>query len=77
MGAFRSVDEVKRGNAVLFLTLDQVVQSLEGGSSTRFCPGGAIVQQGQPLIRINDIKFASEFGEIASGAAPWLRGCAT
>src|SRR5438445_7371498 len=43
----------------------RVVQSLEGGIVDEILvQEGAIVQQGQPLIRINDIKFASEFGEV-------------
>ena len=43
----------------------QVVQSLEGGIVTEILvQEGAIVQQGQSLMRIDDTKFASEFGEI-------------
>src|SRR5262245_1408763 len=63
---FAVLDEVKRGNGrVVPSRLTQVVQSLEGGIVEEILvQEGAIVQQGQPLIRINDIKFASEFGEI-------------
>jgi membrane fusion protein, adhesin transport system len=63
---FAVLDEVKRGNGrVIPSRMTQVVQSLEGGIVDEILvQEGAIVQQGQPLIRINDIKFASEFGEI-------------
>lgn len=63
---FAVLDEVKRGNGrVVPSRQTQVVQSLEGGIVEEILvQEGAIVQQGQPLIRINDIKFASEFGEI-------------
>src|SRR5262245_47943858 len=63
---FAILDEVKRGNGrVIPSRLIQVVQSLEGGIVDEILvQEGAIVQQGQPLMRINDIKFASEFGEI-------------
>src|SRR5262245_5564257 len=63
---FAVLDEVKRGNGrVVPSRLTQVVQSLEGGIVEEILvQEGAIVQQGQPLIRINDIKFASEFGEV-------------
>ena len=63
---FAVLDEVKRGNGrVIPSRMTQVVQSLEGGIVEEILvQEGAIVQQGQPLIRINDIKFASEFGEI-------------
>ena len=43
----------------------QVVQTLEGGIvGDILVQEGAIVQQGQSLMRIDDTKFASEFGEI-------------
>src|SRR4051812_37027679 len=60
------LDEVKRGNGrVVPSRLMQVVQSLEGGIVEEILvQEGAIVQQGEPLIRINDVKFASEFGEV-------------
>ena len=63
---FAVLDEVKRGNGrVIPSRQTQVVQSLEGGIVDEILvQEGAIVQQGQPLIRINDIKFASEFGEV-------------
>src|SRR6476620_628811 len=63
---FAILDEVKRGNGkVVPSRLTQVVQSLEGGIvGDILVREGAIVQQGQSLMRIEDTKFASEFGEI-------------
>ena len=63
---FAVLDEVKRGNGRVVPTRQiQVVQSLEGGIvGAILVQEGAIVKQGQPLMRIEDTKFASEFGEI-------------
>src|ERR1700761_9751797 len=63
---FAILDEVKRGNGkVVPSQQTQVVQSLEGGIvSELLVQEGAIVQQGQSLMRIDDTKVASEFGEI-------------
>jgi adhesin transport system membrane fusion protein len=63
---FAVLDEVKRGNGrVISSRQTQVVQSLEGGIVDEILvQEGAIVEQGQPIIRINDVKFASEFGEV-------------
>ncbi len=63
---FAILDEVKRGNGkVVPSRQTQVVQTLEGGIVTEILiQEGAIVQQGQSLMRIDDTKFASEFGEI-------------
>jgi len=63
---FAILDEVKRGNGrVIPSRQTQVVQSLEGGIvGDILVQEGAIVQQGQSLMRIDDTKFASEFGEI-------------
>src|SRR3954464_5970044 len=63
---FAVLDEVRRGNGrVIPSRQTQVVQSLEGGIVEEILvQEGAIVQQGQPLVRINDVKFASEFGEV-------------
>ena len=63
---FAVLDEVKRGNGrVVPSQQTQVVQSLEGGIvGAILVQEGAIVQQGQSLMRIEDTKFASEFGEI-------------
>jgi len=63
---FAVLDEVKRGNGrVVPSRQTQVVQSLEGGIvGAMLVQEGAIVDQGQVLMRIEDTKFASEFGEI-------------
>jgi adhesin transport system membrane fusion protein len=63
---FAVLDEVKRGNGRVIPTRQmQVVQSLEGGIvSEILVQEGTIVTQGEPLIRIEDTKFAAEFGEI-------------
>ena len=63
---FAILDEVKRGNGkVVPSRQTQVVQTLEGGIVGDIrVQEGAIVQQGQSLMRIDDTKFASEFGEI-------------
>src|ERR1700755_3267921 len=63
---FAVLDEVKRGNGRVVPTRQmQVVQSLEGGIvGAILVQEGAIVNQGEPLMRIEDTKFASEFGEI-------------
>jgi membrane fusion protein, adhesin transport system len=60
------LDEVKRGNGrVVPSRQTQLIQSLEGGLvDAILVQEGDIVQAGQSLIRINDTKFASEFGEI-------------
>src|ERR1700748_3832425 len=58
---FAVLDEVKRGNGrVVPSRQTQVVQTLEGGIVTEILiQEGAIVQQGQSLMRIDDTKFAS------------------
>ncbi len=63
---FAILDEVKRGNGRVVPSRQiQVVQTLEGGIvGDILVEEGAIVQQGQSLMRIDDTKFASEFGEI-------------
>jgi len=63
---FAVLQEVKRGNGrVVPSRQTQVVQTLEGGIvGDILVQEGAIVQQGQSLMRIDDTKFASEFGEI-------------
>ncbi|MDP3694088.1 HlyD family type I secretion periplasmic adaptor subunit [Bradyrhizobium sp.] len=63
---FAILDEVKRGNGrVVPSRQTQVVQTLEGGIVGEILiQEGAIVKQGQSLMRIDDTKFASEFGEI-------------
>ncbi|MBC7577448.1 HlyD family type I secretion periplasmic adaptor subunit [Tardiphaga sp.] len=63
---FAVLDEVKRGNGrVVPSRQTQVVQSLEGGIiSELLVQEGAIVNKDQPLARIEDTNFASQFGEI-------------
>jgi len=63
---FAVLDEVKRGSGRVVPSRQmQVVQSLEGGIvGDILVREGDIVQQGQSLMRIEDTKFASEFGEI-------------
>jgi adhesin transport system membrane fusion protein len=63
---FAVLDEVKRGNGrVVPSRQTQVVQSLEGGIiSELLVQEGTIVDKDQPLARIEDTNFASQFGEI-------------
>lgn len=63
---FAVLDEVKRGNGrVIPARQIQIIQSLEGGIIEQILVHeGTVVQQNQPLMRINDTKFASEFGEV-------------
>jgi adhesin transport system membrane fusion protein len=63
---FAVLDEVKRGaGRVVPSRQIQVVQSLEGGIIGAInVRDGDIVQQSQVLARIEDTKFASEFGEV-------------
>lgn len=68
---FAILDEVKRGNGRVVPTRQmQVVQSLEGGIiDAILVQEGDILQQGQPLVRINDIKFAADLGEVRAKRA--------
>lgn len=63
---FAVLDEVKRGNGRVVPSRSmQVVQSLEGGIVTEIlAQEGAIVREGQPLMRIDDTSFAAQFGEV-------------
>jgi adhesin transport system membrane fusion protein len=63
---FAALDEVKRGNGRVVPTRQiQVVQSLEGGIvTTILVQEGATVRQDEPLMRIDDTNFASQFGEV-------------
>ena len=63
---FAVLDEVKRGNGRVVPSRQiQVVQTLEGGIVGAIgVQEGAIVRQGEPLMRIEDTKFASELGEV-------------
>lgn len=63
---FAELDEVKRGNGrVVPSRQTQVLQSLEGGIVREILVHeGAIVKQGQILMKIDDTRFAAEFGEV-------------
>jgi membrane fusion protein, adhesin transport system len=63
---FAILDEVKRGGGRVVPSQQmQVVQLLEGGIvSDILVKEGDIVKKGQPLVRMDDTKFASELGEI-------------
>ena len=63
---FAELDEVKRGNGrVVPSRQTQVLQSLEGGIVLEILVHeGAIVTQGQILMRIDDTRFAAELGEV-------------
>lgn len=63
---FAVLDEVKRGNGRVIPSRQmQVVQSLEGGIiSELMVQEGSIVAKDQPIARIEDTNFASQFGEI-------------
>jgi adhesin transport system membrane fusion protein len=63
---FAILDEVKRGNGrVVSSRQIQVVQSLEGGIVLDIAvQEGAIVKQGQVLMRIDDTKFSADLGEV-------------
>jgi adhesin transport system membrane fusion protein len=63
---FAVLEEVTRGNGrVVPSRLTQFIQSLEGGIvSEILVQEGQIVQHDEPLMRISDVKFASEFGEV-------------
>ena len=63
---FAVLDEVKRGNGRVIPTRQmQVVQSLEGGIvGAILVQEGAIVNQGEVLMRIEDTKFAADLGEV-------------
>jgi adhesin transport system membrane fusion protein len=63
---FAALDEVKRGNGKVVPTRQiQVVQSLEGGIvTTILVQEGATVRENEPLMRIDDTNFASQYGEI-------------
>jgi adhesin transport system membrane fusion protein len=63
---FASLDEVKRGNGRVVPTRQvQVVQSLEGGIvTTILVREGSSVREDEPLMRIDDTNFLSQYGEI-------------
>lgn len=63
---FAALDEVKRGNGRVVPTRQiQTVQSLEGGIvTTILVREGDTVQKDEPLMRIDDTNFASQYGEV-------------
>jgi membrane fusion protein, adhesin transport system len=63
---FAELDEVKRGNGRVVPSQQiQVLQSLEGGIVREILVHeGAIVKQGQILMKIDDTRFAAELGEV-------------
>ena len=63
---FAILDEVKRGDGTVIPSRQtQVLQSLEGGIVREILvQEGAIVKQGQVLMKIDDTKFAADLGEI-------------
>ncbi|WP_315831148.1 HlyD family type I secretion periplasmic adaptor subunit [Bradyrhizobium prioriisuperbiae] len=63
---FAVLDEVKRGNGkVVASRQTQVVQTLEGGIvGAILVHEGALVEQDQPMFRIDDTAFAAQFGEV-------------
>ena len=71
---FAVLDEVKRGNGrVIPARQIQVVQTLEGGIVGAILVNeGEIIKAGQPLMRIDDTGFASQFGEVREKRAATL-----
>ncbi|MDX5628482.1 MULTISPECIES: HlyD family type I secretion periplasmic adaptor subunit [unclassified Brenneria] len=63
--AFADIDEVTRGNGKAIPSSRlQKIQNLEGGIVTElFVREGQVVQPGDPLLRLDDTRFASNVGE--------------
>lgn len=63
---FAVLDEVKRGaGRVIPSRQMQVVQSLEGGIIKKILvQEGDTVQEGQPVVQLDNTKFASDLGEL-------------
>ncbi|MCW2481260.1 HlyD family type I secretion periplasmic adaptor subunit [Candidatus Symbiopectobacterium sp. NZEC135] len=63
--AFASIDEVTRGDGKAIPSSRlQKIQNLEGGIVTEvYVHEGQIVNQGDPLLRLDDTRFASNVGE--------------
>jgi adhesin transport system membrane fusion protein len=66
--AFAELDEVTRGEGkVIPSSKMQVIQNLEGGIvSEILVKEGEIVEKGQPLLRLDDIRFSSSYRESRS-----------
>ena len=63
--AWAELDEVTRGDGKVIPSKQlQVIQNLEGGIVKEiFAREGQMVEQGQELLRIDDTRFRSDFGE--------------
>ena len=63
--AYAKLDEVTRGEGkVIPSTRIQVIQNLEGGIlSEILVKEGDLVEQGQPILRLDDIRFSSSYRE--------------
>ena len=68
---FAELDEVKRGNGRVVPSRQmQVLQSLEGGIVREILVHeGAIVKEGEILMKIDDTRFAAELGEVRARRA--------
>ncbi|WP_341326796.1 HlyD family type I secretion periplasmic adaptor subunit [Methylotuvimicrobium sp. KM2] len=62
---FAMLDEITRGSGkIIPSTRLQVIQNLEGGILAEILiREGDIVEKGQPLMRLDDVRFAATFGE--------------
>ncbi|MBE0437004.1 MAG: HlyD family type I secretion periplasmic adaptor subunit, partial [Methylomicrobium sp.] len=62
---FAMLDEITRGSGkIIPSTRLQVIQNLEGGILAQiFVREGDIVEKGQSLMRLDDVRFAATFGE--------------
>jgi adhesin transport system membrane fusion protein len=62
---YASLDEVTRGTGrIIPSTQVQVIQNLEGGILAEILVAeGGLVEKGQPLLRLDDIRFSSSFNE--------------
>ena len=62
---YATLDEITRGTGKIIPSSHlQVVQNLEGGIVTEiFVKEGQVVDKGQPLVRLDDVRFSSSFKE--------------
>lgn len=62
---YATLDEVTRGSGrIIPSTQVQVIQNLEGGILAEIMVAeGGLVEKGQPLLRLDDIRFSSSFNE--------------
>ena len=62
--AWAELDEVTVGQGKVIPSRQlQVIQNLEGDRQGDLRQGGDIVEKGQPLLRIDDTRFKSDFRE--------------